>query len=393
MEDEVALKIVHTADWHLGKRFRSFGEEQEKKLTRERLSAVERVLQLAHHTQANAVLCAGDLFDSPQPEEHWWKGLVQHLKTHGREDRPVFLLPGNHDPLKPGSVYSREHPFRLALPQWVHVVDRDDFSYELSKDAVLFAVPCLSQAGQDDPTKKLPSRAEGDKRIRIGLVHGPTVAVEGTQPNFLVSKTAAHERGFDYLALGDTHSFSEVDTGTPAAVVYPGTSEQTNFPSLDGATVSEKEKGAAATVFFRRHPHQPIIRREVVGRFRWVRVRCQSMEALRGLKSRGGLDETVLKLELDLAVTLKEEAELEQILRELEGDHAMSGRVALLQLDRQRVEQTTGDFDELLPQLPVVLQVTVNRLREQAANETADGILAARALRHLYQLVRKEAAP
>ena len=55
------------------------------------------------------------------------------------------------------------------------------------------------------------------------------------------------------------------------------------------------------------------------------------------------------------------------------------------------VEQ--GDFDELLPQLPAVLQVTVNRLREQAANDTTDGILAARALRHLYQLVRKEAAP
>lgn len=392
MEDDVALKLVHTADWHLGKRFRSFEKDQARTLTRERLAVVERILRLAKHHQANAVLCAGDLFDSAQPEEEWWQGLVQHLTRHGRPECPVFLLPGNHDPLKPGSVYGSEHPFRRALPAWVHVVDRLDFSYELSKDAVLHAVPCLSQAGQDDPTKKLPRRAEGDRRLRIGLVHGPTVAVEGTQPNFLVSKTAAHELGFDYLALGDTHSFTHVETGTPVPVVYPGSPEVTHFPNWEGDRISEQKKGEVALVFFRRHPHPPHVRRETVGRFRWVAAHCDSIESLRGLKTRPFLDETVLKLQLDLAVTLKEEAELESILRELVGGDAMPGRAAVVQLDRKRVELTTGDLDELLPKLPGVLRATVQRLREQAANDTEEGVIANRALSHLYQLVRKEVA-
>ena len=392
MEDDVALKLVHTADWHLGKRFRSFEKEQARTLTRERLAVVERILLLTKQHQANALLCAGDLFDSPQPEEEWWRGLLQHLASHSRPECPVFLLPGNHDPLKPGSVYGSEHPFRRALPKWVHVVDRNDFSYDLTKDAVLHAVPCLSQAGQDDPTKSLPRRVEGDRRLRIGLVHGPTVAIEGTQPNFLVSKTAAHELGFDYLALGDTHSFTEVESGTPVPVVYPGSPEVTNFPNWDGNLISEKSKGEVAIVFFRRHPQPPLVRRETVGRFRWVAARCQSLEAMRTLKARSGLEETVLKLELDLAVTLKEEAELEQILRELEGGDAMAGRAAAVQLGRKRVELTTGDLDELLPRLPSVLRATIKRLREQAANDTEDGVLATRALRHLYQVVCKEVA-
>jgi DNA repair exonuclease SbcCD nuclease subunit len=280
----------------------------------------------------------------------------------------------------------------------VHVVDRNDYRFELGKAATLFAVPCWSQAGQDDPTKKLPARAAGDTSTRIGLVHGPTVAIaaaggesgDGVQPNFFVSKNAAYEKGFDYLALGDTHSYTEVDTGRPPPVVYPGSPEVTNFPRLDDALVAEKEPGSVATVFFRHQPRPPLIRRETVGRFRWLRARCQSLESLRSLKEREGLSETVLELELDLSVTLKEEAELERILGELKGGHAVTGRVAVLQVERQRVVQTTGDFDELLPRMPNVLRVAVERLRRQADGDTAESELAARALRHLYQVVSKE---
>ena len=57
--EEVALKILHTADWHLGCRFRSFDEEDQKKLTRARLEAVERIFGLAESFSVNAVLCAG----------------------------------------------------------------------------------------------------------------------------------------------------------------------------------------------------------------------------------------------------------------------------------------------------------------------------------------------
>jgi DNA repair exonuclease SbcCD nuclease subunit len=385
MEDEVALKLVHTADWHLGRRFRSFREEDAKKLTRERLAVVGRILQLANQHQVSAVLCAGDLFDSPSPDEPWWRGLAEHLIAHGRAERPVFLLPGNHDPLKAGSVYSAEHPFRRLLPSWVHVVDRDDFSYELSKDAVLYAVPCRSAAGQDDLSLKLPPRAAGDQRIRIGLVHGQTFDIEGHQSNFPISKTAAFERGFNYLAIGDTHAFRKVDTGTAVPVVYPGAPEPAKF--------DETEAGNVALVFFRRPPAQPIITAEPVGRYRWLQAKCHSIEELRSVNNLPHLDATVLRLELDLSVTLTEERELTAILAELAGNDARSGRVAALQIERTRVEVNTGEFGELLPKLPSVLQATVRTLQAQADGNTDEARRATRALRHLYQLVQREVAP
>ena len=46
-EDEVALTVLHTADWHLGRRFPAFDEDDARTLSRARLEVVGG--QLAHH--------------------------------------------------------------------------------------------------------------------------------------------------------------------------------------------------------------------------------------------------------------------------------------------------------------------------------------------------------
>jgi len=75
--------------------------------------------------------------------------LLRLFERRNWRSRPVFLLPGNHDPLQPNSVWSEDHPFRRTLASWVHVVDRDNYEFELSEEAVLYATPCRSQAGAD----------------------------------------------------------------------------------------------------------------------------------------------------------------------------------------------------------------------------------------------------
>ena len=128
-DEDVALKLLHTADWHLGMRFPSFGEEDQRTLMRARMEVIDRVLGAAQRHQVDAVLCAGDLFDEPQPAEDWWRGLADRLRAHDWTGRPVFLLPGNHDPLTNTSCWHPSHPFRRALPEGVHVIDRDDFEH------------------------------------------------------------------------------------------------------------------------------------------------------------------------------------------------------------------------------------------------------------------------
>ncbi|HEV3191064.1 MAG TPA: metallophosphoesterase, partial [Polyangiaceae bacterium] len=151
------LKLLHTADWHLGRRFPSFPEEAQKKLSRARMDVIATILDLARRNMVNAVLCAGDLFDDPTPAPDFWEGLAATLRDRSTPQAPVFLVPGNHDPLTSESVWAPGHPFRAQLPPWVHVVDRDDFTYEFTPDVVLYASPCRSKAGENDLAMALPA--------------------------------------------------------------------------------------------------------------------------------------------------------------------------------------------------------------------------------------------
>src|SRR6266851_9852262 len=130
--EDVVLRLLHTADWHLGRRFPSFPEEAQKKLSRARMDVIKTILDTARRNRVNAVLCAGDLFDDTTPAKDFWEGLAKTFSDSSGPNVPVFLVPGNHDPLTSESVWAPTHPFRAQLPSWVHVVDRDDFTYELA---------------------------------------------------------------------------------------------------------------------------------------------------------------------------------------------------------------------------------------------------------------------
>src|SRR6185295_16821537 len=72
---DVVLRLLHTADWHLGRRFPSFPEEAQKKLSRARMDVITRILEVARRYSVNAVVCVGDLFDDPEPATDVWQEL------------------------------------------------------------------------------------------------------------------------------------------------------------------------------------------------------------------------------------------------------------------------------------------------------------------------------
>lgn len=378
------LKLLHTADWHLGRRFPSFPDEAQKKLSRARMDAVASILEVARRNTVHAVLCAGDIFDDPQPEPDFWQELARIIREHAIGETPIFFVPGNHDPLTPESVWSPTHPFRSRLPKWVHVVDRDDFSYELSGNAVLYARPCRSKAGEMDLAMALPARQVGDERLRIGCVHGCTVDVEGYQTNFPISRNAGVDRGFDYLAIGDTHSFRDVTPNLPVPTVYPGTPEPTNF--------DEPTSGNVALVALFRRGRRPRVDSESVACWRWLDIHCRDLNELRGVLTMPELDRHVLRLHLDMVVSLVEETEVGRILRDLEGSDATHGRAGILLVDRTNLRLEVGSGDAFPEDLPPVLTDTVARLDQVVANslDEAERSKAMRALSHLYKLLQSQ---
>ena len=104
-------RIVHTSDWQLGMRRRFLSAEAQSRFDESRLEAVEALLELAQERECDAIVVAGDVFDDNLLKPEIYGRAMDVLK---RSTVPVFLLPGNHDPLDAASVYHREE-FDLSL--------------------------------------------------------------------------------------------------------------------------------------------------------------------------------------------------------------------------------------------------------------------------------------
>ncbi|MBV5311983.1 MAG: exonuclease subunit SbcD [Prolixibacteraceae bacterium] len=86
------MKLLHTSDWHLGKRLEDFSRLEEQQ------AVLQEICEMAEREQVNAIIVAGDLFDTFNPPTEavdlFYKTL-KRLSNNGR--RPVIAIAGNHD--------------------------------------------------------------------------------------------------------------------------------------------------------------------------------------------------------------------------------------------------------------------------------------------------------
>lgn len=86
------MKILHTADWHLGKRLDRFSRLEEQILV------MNEIIEIADAQQVDLVLVAGDLFDNFNPSTEAVELFYKTLKRLSRNGkRPVIAISGNHD--------------------------------------------------------------------------------------------------------------------------------------------------------------------------------------------------------------------------------------------------------------------------------------------------------
>jgi len=86
------MKILHTSDWHLGKRLGPFSRIPEQR------QVLEEILEICRQEQPDLILVSGDLFDAFNPPNEAVELLYSSLKKLTREGRcPVVALAGNHD--------------------------------------------------------------------------------------------------------------------------------------------------------------------------------------------------------------------------------------------------------------------------------------------------------
>jgi len=86
------MRILHTADWHLGKRLERFSRLEEQG------DVMDEICRIADEEQVDAVLIAGDLFDHftpPAEAQQLFYRTVHRLSKGGA--RAVVAIAGNHD--------------------------------------------------------------------------------------------------------------------------------------------------------------------------------------------------------------------------------------------------------------------------------------------------------
>ncbi len=85
------MRIIHTADWHLGRRFRGIDR------TLEIAIALEQILKQAKALDVDAVLVAGDVFDVPNPTAYAERIAYNFFCELQAAGIPAIAIAGNHD--------------------------------------------------------------------------------------------------------------------------------------------------------------------------------------------------------------------------------------------------------------------------------------------------------
>lgn len=208
------MKFVHTADWQMGMRAVHVGAAGAR-VRQERIEAGRRTVAMANAQGAEFLLVAGDTFEDNAVDRRLVQQVADVLAVFVG---PVYLIPGNHDPLVPGSVW--QHPawrshanlHVLATPEPVEV-----------PGGTLYPCPVLEKHSTSDPTSWIHAASDG--AIAIGLAHGSVEGAALDDADFPIARNAVARAGLDYLALGHWHSTADYD----GRMAYSGTHETTKF--------------------------------------------------------------------------------------------------------------------------------------------------------------------
>jgi DNA repair exonuclease SbcCD nuclease subunit len=204
------LRLLHTADVHLGARHADLGERAATQRERQ-FDAFVATIDLALAETVDLVLIAGDLFDSNvQPKRSVERAAAQLQRLVQARIRTV-IAPGTHDVFDRASIYRAYDLAAMAGSvgsDLVTVLDPDHPEVHLrSLDAVVHGRCFATKRAPRSPLDGLDVSKDDRATWHIGLLHA-AVAIEGKTDGDDVVITADEigRTHLDYLALGHWHS-------------------------------------------------------------------------------------------------------------------------------------------------------------------------------------------
>jgi DNA repair exonuclease SbcCD nuclease subunit len=213
------LRIIHTADVHLGARHDDLGEQASAQRERQ-FAAFAATIDLAIAEKADLLLIAGDLFDSnTQPRRSVERVAAQLKRLTGARIRTV-IVPGTHDCYDRASIY-RAYDIKAmagssADDDHVTVLTPETpFVHLDALEAVIHGPVFATKRAPHSPLRDLDVAGHRDGATwQIGMVHG-SVAIPGKteRDEVVITTEEIAASGLDYLALGHWHSAQQAKAG------------------------------------------------------------------------------------------------------------------------------------------------------------------------------------
>lgn len=366
--------FLHTADWQIGRQYGQFETDDAALLAEARFDVVQRIAALGTERGVDAVLVAGDVFDTQGVSDRTIRRLFAAMAAYAG---PWVMIAGNHDAALADSVWSRAAqldciPANVHVPTQIGVVDLPDIN------VAVLAAPLTQRHTYDDVTQAFDSLDTEPGRVRVGLAHGSVAGrlpdtIDATNP--IAPDRAARAR-LDYLALGDWHGCLAIDART----WYAGTPEQDRFRNNEPGYVLDVRIDAAGAT--------PVVKRVAIGKYRWsawvetisvpsdARALAEKLSALRA--------EDVLRLDVHGHVNMETWDALQRAMDQA----AAQVRALLPDLSGLRLEPDQADLAELGAS-GYVGEVAAQLQALQADGEQA--AIAAEALRLLLRFQRESA--
>jgi DNA repair exonuclease SbcCD nuclease subunit len=386
------MRFLHTADWQLGMTRHFLAGDAQPRYSAARRDAVAGLGALAVEVGAEFVVVSGDVFEHNQLAPQVISQSLEAMRAIGI---PVYLLPGNHDPLDASSVYTSAL-FTAERPDNVVVLDRAGV-HQVRPGLEIVAAPWRSKAPTTDLVAEVLDGLEPGPAIRVLVAHGGVDVLDPDRDKPSLIRLAALDEALaggalQYVALGDKHSLTQV--GGSRRVWYSGTPEVTNFDDVESdpghvlvVDIDESDPRRGVTVTARH-----------VGHWRFVTMR-REVDTNRdiadldmNLDQMADKERTVVRLALKGSLTVTDRAALDACLDRYGRLFAWLGLwgrhtdLAVVPADGEFTDLGIGGF------AAAAVEELVATARADGADAAADAEVAQAALALLLRLADRGAA-
>ena len=213
-----SMKIIHCADIHLDSKLEANLQGEKRKIRKaELLDSLADMVEYAIHHEFDAVIIAGDLFDTAKITRSTLTSVAGLISRNpGLE---FYYLKGNHD-----AERALENEL-IGCPNF-HTFGRTWTTYRIGEEKNITISGAELSADNNDIYNTLMLNP-GD--FNIVVLHGQNTMYGAKDRAEYIDVSALKNKAIDYLALGHVHKYEEGELDRRGIYCYPGCLEGRGF--------------------------------------------------------------------------------------------------------------------------------------------------------------------